>query len=293
MIAFQTYHPSVLFLYYVSVIAITIFFLHPFILFVSFVSSLLLFYRIKRGREFFKDFGFYMVFFILITLTNPIFVHKGETILFFLNGKPVTLEALYYGMAIACMLTAIMYWSKIYSELMSTDKVLYLFGSVVPKLALLLSMAFRFVPLFTEQVKKVHRTQKTLGFYTSDSITDRLLNSLRVFSSIMKWSLEHAIEQADAMRARGYGLKGRTNYSYFTFRVRDSLVVGFLLFLIAVIVYGTIKGVYSFYYYPAVSSLKGTLQQGRYMFVVLILTIFPFAVETKESLWWNYLRQKM
>ena len=40
--------------------------------------------------------AFVMMFFMLAVM-NPIFIHSGETILFFMNDNPVTLEALIYG----------------------------------------------------------------------------------------------------------------------------------------------------------------------------------------------------
>src|SRR5699024_11857651 len=100
---------------------------------------------------------------------------RGETILFFLNGNPVTLEAIIYGFIIAAMLVAIIFWSKSYTELMTSDKFIYLFGKMIPKLSLVISMALRFIPTFKDQLKKVNQTQKTLGLYTSDSIADRIL----------------------------------------------------------------------------------------------------------------------
>lgn len=293
MIALEKYHPTVLFLYYLLIISITVFYLHPFLLLFSFIASVLLYSRMTTLKEWIKDLTFYFVLFVLITLTNPLFVHKGETILFFLNGKPVTLEAIFYGMAIATMFLSIIFWSKIYSYLMTTDKVLYLFGTIFPKLALLLSMAFRFIPLFTQQVKRVHVTQKTLGFYTSDSLTDRLLNSFRVFMSVLRWSLEHAIEQADSMKARGYGLKGRTNYSNFSYSFKDYFGIALLFIMSLLLIYGTVKGAFYYFYYPRIYPLDQVMKEGMYWLVIVVLTIYPFAIEIKESLHWNYLKSKI
>ena len=38
-----------------------------------------------------------MFFFLLMAFANPLLVHNGETVLFFMNDNPVTLEAMIYG----------------------------------------------------------------------------------------------------------------------------------------------------------------------------------------------------
>src|SRR5699024_10045778 len=126
--------PIVIFIYYVAVMILTMFLMHPFILGLSFLGSLLFFALIHPIRVFWRDIWFYFLFFLLIAITNPIFVHKGETILFFLNGNPVTVEAIIYGFAIATMIVAVIFWSKSYSSIMTSDKFIYLFGKIVPKL---------------------------------------------------------------------------------------------------------------------------------------------------------------
>src|SRR5699024_3975392 len=142
-------------------------------------------------------------------------------ILFFYNDHPVTFEAIMYGIVIATKLIAFIFWSKAYSYMMTCDNFVYLFGKMILLFSLVLSLALKYIPLFMLQIKKVNATQRTLGLYTSDSMTDRILSGIRTFNSILTWSLENAIHQADAMKARGYGLKGRTNFSIFTFQKRD------------------------------------------------------------------------
>src|SRR5699024_9124051 len=176
---------------------------------------------------------------------------------------------------------------------MTSDKFVYLFGKTIPKLSLVLSMALKFIPLFKLQIKKVNATQKTLGLYTSDSMTDRLLSGIRTFNSILTWSLENAIHQAVAMKARGYGLKGLTNFSIFIFTRRDLLALVFILFVFMMIIISYINGNFQFNYYPVMDSIaitKGTFMQ---LAMVFILMIFPFIFEMKEHIQWKLLQSKM
>ncbi|ONK21080.1 ABC transporter permease [Bacillus sp. VT-16-64] len=293
MKSFSSFHPAVLFFYYVFVLFITMFTLNPVILTFSLIGSLLFFATMTPLKAFCKDIGFYLLVFLLIAITNPLFSHNGETILFFMNDNPVTFEAIIYGVAIATMLVAIIFWSKSYSELVTADKFLYLFGKAVPKLALVVSMALRFIPLFKWQIKKVHQAQKTLGLYTSESVTDKMLSGMRVFNSMLTWSLENAIHQADAMKARGYGLKGRTNFSLFKVEARDRWMFGILVLLLILIVIGFQKGDFAFHYYPFISPFAITSANLIHYISIFLLMFFPCIMEAKENIQWRLLRSKM
>lgn len=290
---FASFHPAILFFYYIAVIFTTMFMMHPLILLFSLIGSLLFYTLLTPAKEVWKDIGFYMLIFLLIAVTNPIFVHKGETILFFLNDNPVTLEAIIYGVVIATMLVAVIFWSKSYSYLMTSDKFIYLFGKAIPKLSLVISMALRFIPLFKSQIKKVNQTQKTLGLYTSNSMTDRILSGVRTFNSMLSWSLENSISQADSMKARGYGLKGRTSFSLFKWKTRDALMLSFIIGLFGMIIFLHSRKHDVFHYYPYLSTINVSGVDVMEYVIVFMLMILPSLSDIKENLQWKYLRSKM
>lgn len=292
MQSFATYHPIVLFFYYIIVLTVTVFIIHPFVLVLSIVGSLF-FFAFLTPYKLIKDLGFYMLVFFLIAVTNPIFVHKGESILFYLNDNPVTVEALVYGFIIATMLIAVIFWSKSYSSIMTSDKFIYLFGKMIPKLSLIISMALRFIPRFKHQILKVNQTQKTLGIYTSNSITDRIMSGIRTFNSVVMWSMENAIIQADAMKARGYGLKGRTNFSLFRWYSRDTFIMAVIVCTFILVLYFNYLGTFSFNYYPAITPIDISSLHFFHFFVVFILFILPSFIELKENLQWKYLKSKI
>lgn len=293
MKSFASFHPVVIFVYYVAVIILTMFMMHPFILVLSLIGSLFLFALMNPIRVFWRDSCFYVLFFLLIAITNPIFVHKGETILFFLNDNPVTLEAIIYGFAIATMLVAVIFWSKSYSDIITSDKFIYLFGKAIPKLSLIISIALRFIPLFKERIKKVNQAQKTLGLYTSKSIADRVISGIRIFNSMITWALENSIQQADAMKAQGYGLKGRTNFSLFPWYVRDIIMLTFILLIFGLVMFFHAKNGYQFNYYPVITKIKFSIRNIYQFSFILILMILPSLIEIKENIQWKYLKSKM
>jgi len=291
--SFASFHPVVLFIYYVIVMIITMFMMHPVILLFSLLGSLLFFAALNPMRTMLRDIRFYILVFLLIAVTNPIFVHRGETILFYLNSNPVTLEAIIYGFVIATMLVAIIFWSKSYSDLMTSDKFIYLFGKAIPKLSLIISMALRFIPLFRQQIKKVNQTQKTLGLYTSSSFTDRIMSGIRTFNSMITWSLENSIMQADAMKARGYGLKGRTNFTLFRWNKRDIFTLSFMAAVFSLIMYFNIQNLYAFNYYPVMSGTAFDKTQYVQFITIFVFMVLPTLIELKENLQWKYLKSKI
>lgn len=291
--SFAGFHPAVLFLYYILVILFAMFTTHPVILLCMLAGGILLFALLHSLRTLADNLFYYFFVFLLIALSNPLFVHNGETILFFVNDNPVTLEAIFYGMVIALMIVGVMFWCKNYTAILTTDKFLYLFGKVIPTLSLVLSMAIRFIPLFKRQAQKIEKTQKTMGLYANESKADNLLGGIRVFDSLLSWSLENSIETADAMRARGYGLPGRTSFSLFRFHRRDGMLLGAIILLAGMILYAYIRGSFYFMYYPSASPIRAAAADLLRYGAVLLFMLLPSLVEIKEKVQWNCLKSRI
>ena len=115
------------------------------------------------------------------------------------------------------MIVSVLYWFRTLTHIMTSDKLLYLFGSVSPKLALILSMTLRYIPLFRSQIRKTQQAQKALGLYKEDSIPDNIRGGIRIFSVMVSWALENGVITADSMTARGYGLivNGEVNERFY------------------------------------------------------------------------------
>ncbi|UWP58144.1 energy-coupling factor transporter transmembrane component T [Ruminococcus gauvreauii] len=293
MSEFAGYHPAVLFIYYVLVLVFAMFTVHPVVLAFVLLGGILLFGALNPLRVLARNLLYYFFFFLLLAVTNPLFAHNGETILFFMNDNPITLEAFVYGAALAIMIVGVMFWCKNYNLIMTSDKFIYLFGKAIPRLSLVLSLALRFIPLFKEQIHKINQTQKVMGLYSTDSRMDRLMSGMRVFNSILSWAIENSLETADAMKARGYGLPGRTNFSLFKFRKRDGVLLGAIAVLTAAIWAGYFLLPLNFTFYPVVDQIQNTRQAAGVYAVVLIYMILPALLEIKEKLRWNYLKSRI
>ena len=293
MKAFETVHPMVAMFYFVLVLIIAMFTSHPILYIEALAGALCFCFMLERKKTFIKGFAFYIPVFIIIALTNPLFSHNGVTPLFFMNGNPVTLEALLYGVAAATMLIAVMYWCKCYSIIMTTDKFLYLFGKAVPKLSLVLSMALRFIPMFKRRMKQVRHAQKAMGMYSGKGYFDKLRASMSVFYALIAWSLENSVETGNSMRARGYGLKGRTHFSLFKFTRRDGIFALITAIAFTVLLAGIIAGGADFNFYPKITSIDTGLLAILVYISFGIITFLPFILEVEENLKWTYLKSKI
>ena len=162
---------------------------------------------------------------------------------------------MFYGVAAAVMLASVVLWFSSYNEVMTSDKFVYLFGRVIPALSLVLSMALRFIPKFKAQMQVVSEAQACIGRDTKNgSVFRRVGNAVKIFSIMVTWSLENAIETADSMRSRGYGLPGRTAFSIYRFDDRDKAALAWLIFCGAYLLSGWMAGGTYFRYYPTVKT---------------------------------------
>lgn len=289
MNTFSSYHPAVLMVYFIAVLLIAMFTQNPVLLGLALLGGVSFCTLLERPKDFLHNIAFYIPLFLMIAVTNPLFSHNGVTPLFFLNGNPVTLEAVLYGLDIAAMLVAVMYWFKCYNHIMTSEKILFLFGKVIPKLSLLLSTALRFVPLFKAQIKKIHQAQKAMGLYASNSYVDKLKSAVRVFSAMLTWSLENAIDTGSSMKARGYGLKGRSHFALFRYTARDGLMSGTATFLLAFALLGMALKETAFSFYPRITGISSSPLAIISYLAFGVLVFLLFLLEVIENLRWKAL----
>ena len=230
---------------------------------------------------------------LLAALVNPAFSHEGETILTYLpSGNPLTLESVAYGLAAAAMLAAVVTWFSCYNEVMTSDKFVYLFGRVIPALSLVLSMTLRFVPKFRAQIRVVSEAQRCVGRDAAEgSVLQRAKNGVTILSIMVTWSLENAIETADSMRSRGYGLPGRTAFSIYRFDDRDKAALLWLLFCGMYMISGWAAGGMYFRYYPTMKGAEPTPFTVSFLLCYLALCLTPVLLDAREDRQWSRRRE--
>ena len=278
--AFAGYHPTINLLYFIAVIGFTMFFTHPVCLGFSLVcANSYSFYL--NGRKAIRFTMLYMIPMLLFTvLLNPVFNHQGGTILAYLpDGNPLTLESLLYGVAAAVMMVSVIAWFSCFNEVMTSDKFVYLFGRILPALSLILAMALRFVPRFQAQIKVIANAQKCIGKDVSHGgLFQRMLHGVKILSILVTWALENAIETADSMKARGYGLPGRTAFSIFRFDRRDTYALLYILSCAAIVIIGASMGAYHFRYYPTIKGEWAGMATAFVFAAYFALGAFPLSI---------------
>lgn len=293
MKAFDSLHPFSLFAYFTAQLLISMFVANPLIQGISLLGGIALYavLTMKKGR--FRENAWFLLLFLLVTLTNPLFSHNGETVLFFLNRYPVTLEALLYGAAMGVMLLSVVFWCRCFGLIVTQDKFIYLFGRILPRLSLVLCMSLRFIPLFTRRLRLVRNTQKALGLYAGDTLADRLRHTVRLFSALLGQSAENAMETAMSMRARGYGLPGRSQFSLFRFTLADSVFLLTTGMLTALIMLGVGAGEVAFAFYPRLSGLLFSRPAAATYAATAVLAFLPVCLVVREEVIWRHCISKI
>ena len=271
---------------------ITIFCLEPVLLLISLLCAMA-FFVMRNGR---KHIGFHTAALgipLLFALLNPLWNQHGTTVLFVINQRAYTEEALFYGIVTGLRLAAVLYWFRNFSDLMTSEKLFYLFRGLSPKLALIFCMAVRNLTLFREQMHKIQTAQRGLGLYREGHLIDDVRGGLRVFSILVTWALENGIITANSMAARGYGTGKRSSFTFFRFTRGDALLVGTVLLLTGLTVCGIMSGRLEWQYYPQRIAPGFSLQYAGTAAAYALLALLPVICEGKEALTWHCLRQSI
>ncbi len=287
--AFSGCHPAVNFLYFGLALVFTMWLMHPVCLCLSLVAALCYAVYLKGSKA--ARFGVRVLLPVMAValVVNPAFNHEGATVLTYLpTGNPLTLESILYGLAAAILLCAVLTWFSCYTEVMTSDKFVYLFGRVIPALSLVLSMTLRFVPKFKAQFQTVSEAQRCVGRDVSNGTTfQRVRNAVTILSIMVTWSLENAIETADSMKSRGYGLPGRTAFSIYRFDERDKFILGWLLACGGYVLCGALSGGLDWRYYPTVGGVLAGVFPVSFFAAYLLLCLTPVLLNLWEDRKWT------
>ena len=270
-------HPAVNLLWFAAVGAVTMLYMNPLTVTAALVSACLIMRRLGGPR-----FGALLLPMMLTAaLVNPLFAHEGATVLaYFPSGNPLTLESILYGLAAALMLGAALMLCLCFSRIVTTDKLHYLVGRILPSIALLISMILRFVPRFTAHLRTAYNLRCSL-IGTPTRKRDKLKYAAAVTSGTVTWALENSLDTADSMKCRGWGLPHRTSFTLYRFgeRDRDSLaaIVTMLAYFLAAMAYGALE----FRFYPTLKFAEPTVFGISAVVVYALLCAYPLILEVK------------
>lgn len=223
---FERCHPAVNFIYFTSVILGMIAFRHPIFLGISFLCAVA--YSIRRNRWRGAIFDAVLVpAAVAYALYYGSYHHFGLTDLGTnFVGNHMTLESLVYGLVLGFVAAGVMVWLSCVYSVFTTDKVVYLFGRVSPRLSLFLAVLLRMVPRIKAEARRINKASQGIGRGAGQgNLFARARNCIAIFSMLISWTIGALATASESMRARGSVLRGRTAFSIYRFDNRDRAYV--------------------------------------------------------------------
>lgn len=280
---FATFHPAVVFAFFIGAVVLSVLVNNPFIQLVGFICSAA-YYLCLHGRKGWKVVVGMIPLVIVLTAINPLFNTRGDTILFrWLWNRPYTLEALGFGLSMGLMFAAILLWFFCYNKVMTSDRFTYLFGKFAPSITLVFTMVLRLVPTYQRKTKEIASARACVGHsLTTGDAKERIEAGTSLLSTLTTWALEGSIITADSMRSRGFGSsKKRTTYAKYRFTARDGVLLAVMALLFALAMAGIVSGVGSVEYFPVIE-----FQVIDMLSVAVMAAFFLFlAIPTIISIW--------
>ena len=288
--AFSKCHPAVNFMFFAGAIGATVMIQHPVYLATGIVTGMV-YYLLLNGPKGWKMLLGLVPLFLLLTAINPLFNTYGETTLFFLFGRPYTLQALYYGAAMASVLIAMLIWFGCYNKVLTSDKFTALFGNLIPAVSLLLVMVFRMVPNFMRKAIQFIGARKSIGKGAGENAAykEKLHDGMTVLGALTTWALEGSVITGDSMRARGYGTEKRSSFMIYSMTAIDWMLVMMIPVLLALVIVAACFGQMAASYTPrfTVAPLSwGIIPYGLYLLI-------PTFLHIKEAIQWHISRSKI
>lgn len=293
---FGSYNPWVLVTFYTMVIIGTILISNPIAIAGSFLAGVS-YVLYQKGQRAIKFIFFLLPMMLLGALLNPVFNHRGSTILTYFRDNPITLEAVVFGIASAFMIGSIIFWFSTFNYIITSDKLMYLGSKIVPSITLVFAMVLRFVPRFERQVEEIIKGQKALGRKSTEKkFLPKMRFATKIMSVMTTWSLENSVDLANSMKARGFGACNRTTYAIFKFCSRDFCLLSILILIIGIII-GTSINIFhvnvNMRIYPTLAIPEITLKSIAVNVAVISGYFVPLIINFYEDLKWKRLISKI
>ena len=190
-----------------------------------------------------------VLFLLVFTAILNLLFHSGEKVVFEWGYISITEEGIQAAAFLAIRLFLLVLGSAVLTltttPVSLTDGIESLLKPLkwihfpVHELALIMSIALRFIPILTDETSRIMNAQKARGAdFESGGLMQRIRAIVPILIPLLISAFRRAEELGDAMDARCYsGSKVRTKYKKLTFTWRDlvAAIIGIAL-LVAVIV---------------------------------------------------------
>ncbi len=289
---FDSYHPMINLIYFTAAIGLTIWFDHPVFAALSFICAFIYSVKLKGRRA--------LIFNLCLLIPMAVYTwwygyynHFGVTVIGHnFVGNSITVESLAYGLCRAATVGSVIMFLSCMLAVFSSDKVVYLFGKISPKLSLYLSVILRAVPRLKQYAGRINLAQSGIGRGCwQGSLIKRLRSVVRLASILITWTLENFVESSWSMKSRGYSLKGRTAFSIYRFDNRDRSFVITMFALLTLIMVAWALNQTNIYYDPVI--IMTPVTAGSYIFYAAyaLLLLLPMLLQTAGERKFDRLRK--
>ncbi len=290
----HAFHPFVLFLYYVGAAALVMLYKHPVFLLVGAIIFILFNFQLDKGKALKNWFKMLIILTGFFLLINPLINHRGTHILFYFHHNPIMLEGVIQGLILALSIFTLIVLFASYNHVVTVDKFLFLFAKWLPQWALLTMLSMRFVPLLRRRLKEIEVVQKGKGIsVTEGKLKERAKNGILLVQILLTWSLEDAIQTADSMAARGYGVKKRSKYTPYKLKGKDLLAIIYILALFMIALFGWWLGDGVLSIYPILETMSIQGREWFYLFLYILYLSSPLLIEGREGIRWHFWKRSM
>lgn len=191
---------------------------------------------------------------ILITVVFQLMFSQGDTVVFELGWINITLEGIINAIKIIIRFVLIVFMSTILTltttpleiadGIESLLRPLKRFKVPVQEIALILSIALRFVPTLMQETEKIMNAQRARGVdFSSGNLMERMKKVVPLLIPLFISSIDRADQLAVAMTARGYrGGDQRTKLRQLTWSTADTYVM--VLFVGVTLILGLVRFVF-------------------------------------------------
>ncbi|MGN0301279.1 MAG: energy-coupling factor transporter transmembrane component T family protein [Anaerotardibacter sp.] len=243
-------------LYFGAVLVLSMAVFHPVFLAVNVLAGFAYHVYLKGFSATVKMLTWQIPLLIIVTVLNPLFVSAGSTELFRIGTQAFYLESAVYGFCMGLLLVSTLIWFSNAAGVLSSDKIMTVFGKFMPTIGLMITMVLRLVPQFVSRGKGIADATYACSAAYHNEKPSPLSVRLRQVTSLMEWSMEDSLETSDAMRAKGWGSTNkRSQYQLYSKGMLDYAIGAVFLLLVALDVAGIVLAVSSVSFYPVIAGV--------------------------------------
>lgn len=177
-----------------------------------------------------------VLFFLVFTVLFNLIFYSGDTLLFQFGFLHVYLEGIFFSikmvLRIVLLVTSASFLTYTTTSVSITDgmerlmRPLARIGFPAHDVAMMMSIALRFIPTFADETDKIMKAQASRGAeFDSGNLITRIRSYIPVLVPLFVGAFRRAEKMATAMEARCYrGGEGRTKYKVLAFGKADVTV---------------------------------------------------------------------